>query len=220
LSTAQHPLLAPSELRSGRGVRGPRSAPRRDIIVVGASAGGVEALTGLLAALPADLPAAVFVVLHVSSRHTSVLPAILNRAGPLRAVVAAEGETIAHRRVYVAPPGLHLLVERGTVRLGAGVKEHASRPAVDPLFRSAAEAYGPRVAAAVLSGTLNDGATGIAAVSRAGGVVYVQSPSQAQFPEMPRNAIAGGSVNRVLSLESMAAELVRGAVGPRSDVDG
>lgn len=220
MSPAQHPLLAPSESRSGHGVARGRAGPGRDIIALGASAGGVEALSALMGLLPADLPASVFVVLHMGATHPSVLPAILTRAGPLPASTPHEPEAIAHSHVYVAPPGSHLLVDPGIVRLGGGAKEHSARPAIDPLFRSAAEAYGPRVAAAVLSGTLDDGASGIVAVSQAGGTVYVQSPSQALFEEMPRNAIAGGSVNRVLSLEAMARELVRGARDPGSGVDG
>src|SRR4051794_38715919 len=121
--------------------------PGRDIIVVGASAGGVEALAALAAALPAGLPAAVFVVLHVPSHGTSVLPQILSRAGPLPAAHSTDGEPVVPGRIYIAPPDLHLIVKPGHVALARGPRENGHRPAVDALFRTAARSYGHRVAA-------------------------------------------------------------------------
>ncbi len=162
----------------------------RDIIVVGASAGGVEALVKLVGGLPHDLPAALFVVLHIPPTSASLLPRILSNAGPLPAMHPTDGEAIQHGRIYVAPPDYHLLVRRGLVRVVRGPRENNHRPAVDPLFRSAANAYGNRVIAVVLSGTLDDGAAGCVAVSRRGGVGVAQDPADALFSGMPRSAIA------------------------------
>lgn len=154
------------------------------IIVVGASAGGFGVLQRLAAGLPPDLPAALFVVWHLSPDSQGVLPQVLGRAGPLPAAHAIAGETISAGRIYVAPPDHHLLVERGHVRVTRGPKEHRFRPAVDPLFRSAASAYGPRVVGVVLSGALDDGAAGLRAIKRRGGVAVAQDPLDAEVPSM------------------------------------
>ncbi|MEW6299650.1 MAG: chemotaxis protein CheB [Thermodesulfobacteriota bacterium] len=143
--------------------------PHRDIVVIGASAGGVEALAQLVRSLPGDLPAALFVVVHFPPQGMSILPHILNRAGPLPAGHASDGESIRPGRIYVAVPDYHLLVKHGHVRVVRGPKEHYSRPAVDPLFRSAAHAYGPRVIGVILSGNLGDGTAGLMAVKAGGG---------------------------------------------------
>src|SRR5215471_8687446 len=137
-----------------------------DIIVVGASAGGVRALRELARGLPPDLPAAVFIVLHIPPAGPSLLPKILSSSGPLRARHAINGEGIEHGRIYIAPPDHHLLVERERVRVMRGPKESRARPAADPLFRSAAHAYGTRVVGVVLSGSLDDGTAGLAAIKR------------------------------------------------------
>ncbi len=185
-----------------------------DIIVVGASAGGVEALADLAGRLPADLPAAVFVVLHVPAYGTSVLPGILSRRGPLPAVHPTDGEQVQRGRIYVAPPDHHLLVEDGRVRLTRGPHENGHRPAVDALFRSAARAYGPRVIGVVLTGTLDDGTAGLQAVKRRGGLAVVQDPEDALFASMPRCAIEGVAVDHIAPLAGIGPTLVRLARQP------
>jgi two-component system, chemotaxis family, protein-glutamate methylesterase/glutaminase len=147
-----------------------------DIVVVVASAGGVEALKGLVAALPADLNAAQFVVMHIPPSGGSTLPKILERAGRLPAAHAVDFEPIKPGKIYVAPPNRHLLVDADQVRLGHGPRQNGHRPAADSLFRSAALAYGPRVLAVVLSGTMDDGAAGALAVQRRGGLVVPTRP--------------------------------------------
>jgi two-component system chemotaxis response regulator CheB len=153
--------------------------PNHDIIVVGASAGGIEVLRELVAGLPAGLPASLLVVCHVQPGARSILPEILSRAGPLLARHAGDGEPIYPGHIYVAPPDDHLLVGRGVMRLDHGPRENRHRPAIDPLFRSAARAYGPRVAGVILTGYLDDGAAGLLAIRAAGGVAVVQDPADA-----------------------------------------
>jgi two-component system chemotaxis response regulator CheB len=135
--------------------------PARDIIVIGASVGGIEALRAIAGGLPKDLPAAVFVVLHTSPEAPGILADILDRAGALPASFAADGERLLPGRIYVAPPDKHLVVEPNRVRLTRGPKENRFRPAVDPLFRSAAQVYGPRVIGVILTGYLDDGTAGL-----------------------------------------------------------
>ena len=160
-----------------------------DIVVIGGSAGGFDALRHVCSRLPADLPAAVFVVLHISPTSHSVLPDLLSRAGKLPARHPADGEAIMPRQIYVAPPDMHLLVHPGCVLVRRGPYENRTRPAIDPLFRSAAVAYGSRVVGVVLSGMLDDGAAGLQAVTICGGLSVVQDPEDATWPEMPRNAL-------------------------------
>lgn len=162
---------------------------RHDIIVVGASAGGVEALVEVVRGLPVGLPAAVFIVLHVPTQIPSLLPDILSRSGPLVAHHPEDGEKIKYGHIYVAPPDYHLLVEYEHVSITRGPRENRHRPAVDPLFRSAARAYGPRVVGVVLSGALDDGTAGLLAVKRRGGIAVVQDPESALYPSMPQSAL-------------------------------
>jgi two-component system chemotaxis response regulator CheB len=158
-------------------------------VAVGASAGGIEALRNLVAQLPSDFPAAVLVVLHLPPKGTSVLPQILARAGALPAVTAEDGAALEGGRVFVAPPDCHLLVDDGHLRLDHGARTNGHRPAIDPLFRSVADAYGASGAGVVLSGVLDDGTAGLMAIKRAGGVTLAQDPSEALYDMMPRTAI-------------------------------
>src|SRR5262245_39082781 len=167
----------------------PFSAPGRDIAVIGASAGGVAALRRLLEAMPREYPGTVFVVVHTSPEGRSELPAILNRTSTLPAIHAVDGAAIEPGHVYIAPPDRHLLVSRGSVQLVRGPRENRHRPAIDPLFRSAAWAYGPRVVGVVLTGNLDDGTAGLWAVKTCGGTTVVQEPDEADHPEMPLNAL-------------------------------
>ena len=160
------------------------------IVVVGASAGGVEALSALFSDLPPEIPIAFFVVLHLLPHGQSRLPFILARTGRLPAEHPRDGSKIKPGRVYVAPPDFHLMVGKGVVRLSHGRKEHHNRPAIDPLFRSAAQVYGRRVVGVLLSGTSSDGVAGLKEIKRHGGLVIVQDPAEAMFSGLPRNALA------------------------------
>jgi two-component system chemotaxis response regulator CheB len=187
--------------------------PRRDIIVVGASAGGIEAVSKLLHEIPASFPAAIFVVIHLSPDVESMIPSILGRATRLEIVRARNGEPIREGRVYVAPPDEHLLLEPGRMATTKGPKENGFRPAVDPLFRTAARVYGERVAGVVLSGALDDGAYGLLLIKREGGVAIAQHPDEAAVPSMPQHAIKAVEGTHVLPIEKIASLLVELASG-------
>ena len=159
------------------------------VLAVGGSAGGVEALVELVAGLPRDLPACVLVTVHVGGNARSNLPRILARSGPLPAAHARHGEPLLPGHIYVAPPDFHLLVAQGVARLSHGPRVNRHRPAIDVMFASAARWAGPRAAAVVLSGLLDDGAIGAALVRRTGGRVLVQDPADALFDTMPRSAL-------------------------------
>jgi two-component system chemotaxis response regulator CheB len=176
-------------------------AGRRSIVVIGASAGGVEALTKLVAGLPPDLGAAVFIALHISPWARSTLPAILNRSGPLPAAHAADAEPIRAGRIYVAPPDRHVLLAEDCIHVTRGPRENGHRPAIDAMFRSAAANFGPRVVAVVLTGILDDGAAGALAIKQAGGIAIVQS--DAAYPDMPRNAMEATDVDDVLPIDQI-----------------
>jgi two-component system, chemotaxis family, protein-glutamate methylesterase/glutaminase len=172
---------------------------RSTIIVIGGSAGAVEAAASMAAGLPAGIDAAVFVVVHFPETAISVLPRILERAGPLPAAHAEHGEPIVHGRIYVAPPGQHMLLNRGSVVLTRGAKENGHRPAIDPLFRTAARAYGDVVAGVVLSGNLDDGSAGLRRIESFGGTTIVQDPATALYRQMPDSALASVHADHVLS---------------------
>jgi two-component system chemotaxis response regulator CheB len=184
------------------------------LIVIGTSTGGVEALIQIAHELPEDLPAAICVVMHMSAQATSMLPQILSRYGPLPATHPADKEPIAVGHIYVAPPDRHLLVERGRLRITHGPKENRVRPAIDPLFRSAALAYGPQVVGVVLTGALDDGTSGLLAIRRRRGVVVVQDPKDALIPSMPESAVTYVEVDHVVPLASVASLLTRLAFEP------
>ncbi|HLH60070.1 MAG TPA: chemotaxis protein CheB [Ktedonobacteraceae bacterium] len=188
--------------------------PGHDIVVVGASAGGVEALIKLVSGFPADLPASVFIVLHIPAQSPSLLPGILSRSGPLQAAHPSEGEAIQQGRIYIAPPNLHMLLEAGYIHLVRGPKENRHRPAIDPLFRSAAAAYGPQVVGVILTGSLDDGAAGLLAIKRLGGVAIVQDPQEALYPGMPTSALQHVKVDHTLLLSEIGAVLARLAREP------
>lgn len=182
---------------------------QREIVVIGASAGGVEALVSLVAGLPADLPLALCVVLHLPATRPSALPALLARAGPLPVAWAEEGAPLVPGRILVAPPDRHLLIRPGSVALTHGPRENHMRPAADPLFRSAARSYGARVIGVVLSGTLDDGALGLRAIAARGGVTVVQDPAEALFDGMPRAALRQGRSDYTLPVADIASLLVQ-----------
>jgi two-component system chemotaxis response regulator CheB len=187
---------------------------RRDIVVIGGSAGGLEALLKPVATLPADLEAALFVVIHTSNAAEGLMAQILRRSGRLPAYTPQGREAIRHRRIYVAPTDRHLLLDRGHVHVTGGPKENGFRPAVDPLFRTAAAAYGPRVIGVVLSGGLDDGTRGLLSIKRAGGVAVVQRPDDALVTGMPRSAVDNVTVDHVVpaaEIGPLLAELVRDA---------
>src|SRR3954453_7305806 len=179
----------------------------RDVIVVGASAGGVEALERLVAGLPRELPASIFVVLHLLPSGASLLDSILSRAGPLAATAAVDGERFERGHIYVAPPDHHLLLQAGTIELSPGPRENGHRPAIDPLFRSAARSFGARVISVVLSGALDDGAAGARFVKERGGVALVQDPEDALYPAMPRNPLAATDIDHVVPVDRIPAVL-------------
>lgn len=176
----------------------------RDTIVIGASAGGVQALCTLVAGLPANLPAAVFIVLHIRADSPSLLPGILARESQLPVEHPKSGERIEHGRIYVAPPDQHLLIEGPYVKLVHGPKENLHRPSIDTLFRSAARWCGPRVIGVVLTGARDDGAVGMRAIKQRSGIAIVQDPAEATFPSMPMSVMQQIKVDYSLPLHEIA----------------
>ena len=172
--------------------------PTRDIVVVGASSGGIEALNLVVSGLPSDLPAAVFVVQHTAAHSENYLATMLGRNTPLAVKTAADGESIRPGVCYIAPADNHLLVDRDQVFLSRGPRENRVRPAVDPLFRSAALSHGRRVIGVILSGSLDDGTAGLTAVKDAGGIAVVQDPATALTPDMPRSAISYVAIDHIV----------------------
>ncbi|MFP5262326.1 MAG: chemotaxis protein CheB [Blastocatellia bacterium] len=188
--------------------------PNRDIIVIGASAGGIEALRLMVRRLPKSLQAAIFIVVHTSADSPGVLHEILAREGCLPSVSARDWEDIRMGHIYVAPPDHHLLLDpSGYTRLTRGPKENRFRPAIDPLFRSAARAFGPRVIGVILTGGLDDGTAGLLAIKQRGGLAVVQHPDDALVPSMPLNAVKHVAVDYCLPLVEVAPLLVRLSAG-------
>jgi two-component system, chemotaxis family, protein-glutamate methylesterase/glutaminase len=190
-----------------------------DVIVIGASAGGVQALTRLIGNLSPTINAAIFIVLHVPADKPSSLPKILQRVSDFPCSHAVEGETIQHGKIYIAPPDFHLLVKMGHVHVVRGPQENRFRPAIDALFRSAALAYGPAVLGVLLTGALDDGTVGAQDIKSRGGLTIVQDPEEAEFPFMPRNASKYVEVDHCVKLSEMAALLLRLSNEPARERD-
>lgn len=184
----------------------------RDVVVVGGSAGSLEPLRRLAAALPAGLPGAVVITIHIAQHARSRLPWILERAGPLPAAHAATGDRLQPGRIFVAPPGCHLLMPGGAVELSDGPRINHTRPAVDAMFASAARWYGDRVVAVMLSGLLDDGAVGCALIEQAGGLVVAQDPAEAAQPSMPKAALAAAPA-AIAAPGGRLGEIVAGMLG-------
>jgi|SRR5882724_1676203 len=183
--------------------------PGHEIIVVGASAGGVEALMKLVHGLSRNLAASVFIVLHLPAQGSSVLPSILKHAGILNAQHPIDQQKIEMGNIYVAPPDHHLLIEQGLIRVVRGPKENRHRPAIDALFRSAAIAYGAQVVGVVLTGALDDGTAGLLAIKQRNGIAIVQDPNDAIYPDMPRSALKHVAVDYCVPIAEIGPLLVR-----------
>jgi two-component system, chemotaxis family, protein-glutamate methylesterase/glutaminase len=184
-----------------------RSSDPRDVVVVGVSAGGVQALTALRSALPPDLDAAIAITMHRSPSQSSVLVSVVARKSAIPVIDAVDGQPFERRRLYVAPPDRHLLFSGDRIWLDRGAKHHHTRPAVDPMFASAAENYDRRVIGVLLTGHLSDGVAGLVEIKRAGGLSIVQDPQEAVAPSMPRNALRHDHVDLVFKLDALAALL-------------
>jgi two-component system, chemotaxis family, protein-glutamate methylesterase/glutaminase len=182
---------------------------KRDIITIGGSAGGLEALIHVVASLPPDLPAAVFVVLHLSSRSPNYIPEILRKRTAMQVLQASDGERIQTGTIYVAPPDRHLLIGDNHIHLSRGPKEGLQRPSINATFRSAAEACGERVIGVLLSGMLDDGAAGIWEIAKCKGVTVVQDPAEAPFPSMPLSALTDAIVHHTLTVSEIGRLLTR-----------
>jgi two-component system chemotaxis response regulator CheB len=181
---------------------------KRDIVVIGASAGGVETLIKLVRQLPADFPASLFIVLHIPADSPSLLAQILDRSSQLTVVQPTDHTPIATRYIYVAPPDHHMLLEKDEIRIIRGPKENRHRPAIDPLFRSAALAYGPRVIGVILTGALDDGTAGLLTIKHKQGLAIVQDPKDALYPSMPQSALSYVQVDHSSSIAEMGQLLI------------
>jgi two-component system, chemotaxis family, protein-glutamate methylesterase/glutaminase len=181
----------------------------KNIIVVGSSYGGIDALKILAEDLPQDLPASIFIVQHLASNSPGILPEIITNAGALSTSFPSDYEKIRQGRIYVAPPDRHLLIENGFIRITRGPKENRFRPAIDVLFRSAAYIYGPRVVGVVLTGFLDDGTAGLWAIKYRGGTTIVQNPGEARASSMPKSALQNVKVDYCLPLKEIAPLIVQ-----------
>lgn len=180
-----------------------------DIVTLGASSGGLEALKTFFESVAPALPVSFFVASHVPGHHRSHLPQILEQCGPYRAGFAEHGAEIRPGYIHIAPPDLHLMFDDGRIRLSAGPRENFWRPSIDVLFRAAAVAHGPRVIGIVLSGTLDDGSAGLGAIVQCGGRAYVQDFNEAAYPEMPESAARNVASAEVLRVGEIAARVSR-----------
>jgi two-component system chemotaxis response regulator CheB len=189
------------------------------VVVIGGSAGGLNGVVSIAGNLPPRLDAAVFVVLHSAAKSSRILPQILARSGPLPAAYAEDGDRIQASRIYIAPPDLHMVMTPDTIRLSHGPKENGFRPAVDPLFRSAADSFEEHAIGVVLSGGLSDGAAGLRAIKKSGGYTIVQDPDEAPFQGMPSSALEMGPVDYTLPVGKIGNAIARiirsGATPPR-----
>jgi two-component system chemotaxis response regulator CheB len=192
---------------------------RRDVVVAGASAGGVEALRAFVGSLPADFPAAVLVAMHLAPAAHSALPLILDRSGPLPASPATHGAPLRPGAIYVAPPDYHLLTADGSMVLTRGPTENGHRPAINATFRSAAVTAGPRVIGVILSGALDDGALGLRSIVERGGLAAVQDPAEALYPGMPENALALVEAECVLPAAELGAAVDKLVRAPVEEAD-
>jgi two-component system chemotaxis response regulator CheB len=189
-------------------------AANRDILAIGTSAGGVQALMSLVREMPSEFPAAILVTIHLPSQPQSTLPEILRRNGPLPASFASDGEALKKGHIHIAPPDRHLLIEGDTVVFGHGPRENHTRPAIDPMLRSVAVCCGSRAVGVVLTGTLGDGASGLWALQQCGGLTVVQDPNDAAFSEMPMNALNRVRPDHVVTLAAMPRLLSSLALQP------
>jgi two-component system, chemotaxis family, protein-glutamate methylesterase/glutaminase len=178
------------------------------VVVIGASAGGIAAIRVLVSGLPEEFPAAIGIVIHTSPESPGVLAEILNRSAPLPVSQASDRERLEAGHIYVAVPDRHLIIEPGRLRVAKGPREHRFRPAIDPLFRSAAQVFGPNAIGIVLTGNLEDGAAGLWTIKRVGGIAIVQDPSEALFSSMPLQALTTADVDHVVPLAHMPRLLV------------
>src|SRR5215467_749950 len=178
---------------------------RHDVIVIGGSAGALPALTTIVGQLPASLPACVLVALHTSAQADGFLPDILERASPLSVAFAKNHDPVLPGHIYVAPPDFHLIVTSSGLRVVHGPRENGFRPAIDPLFRTAARELGSRVVGVILSGGLSDGAYGLSLIKQHGGVAIVQDPDEANVDSMPKNALSAVDADYVLPAAQIAA---------------
>src|SRR4051812_14911214 len=193
------------------------------VVVVGASAGGLESLLQALSGLPRDFPAPIFVVVHVAPNRDSLLPGILTRRGALPAIHPEDGDEILPGRIYIAPPDHHLLIEDGHVAVKKGPKENRFRPSIDALFRSAAYTFGSGAIGVVLSGELDDGTSGLWTIKRLGGISIVQQPEDAMFASMPRSALSQVEVDypvRAADIGPLLTMLVKQPVKESPSVEG
>jgi two-component system, chemotaxis family, protein-glutamate methylesterase/glutaminase len=187
------------------------------IIVVGTSMGGIQALQNLFREIPPEINAAMLVVMHVSPHHKSQLPAVLSQHSQIPAFHALDGARIERGKIYVAPPDNHLIIHNGTMRVVRGPRENWSRPAIDPLFRSAANSYGQRVIGVILTGNLDDGTAGAQAIRSQGGKVLVQDPDTAPYSSMPASVIQHVKPDHVASVQELARHIIRLVSEPVDD---